>query len=346
MPITRHHSGCWLFQFDRVIAGTRQRANKVLPKGTTRAQADEYDRRESARLWEVATGGKPDEPMIDDAVLVYLEDHAPDGKHPLKNHAGIEGALFLMHAFYCGRPVTDLGKIVDEYLKDAKPIDGKRKVLARGTIRNRLAYLRAACRYAWKKGGKKGPNPAQLMDLPTVKNARHVYLTREQAVKVFRKMGLSWSRDAARVAFYTGWRINEVLQAEPMDTPDGLFLCIPDSKNDDPRIVPVHHRIAHLVRDHWPPDVTKWHASKMVKKALRACGLGHARLHDLRHSAASEMINNDVELYTVGKVLGHRSAASTARYAHLAAKKLRQAVGQIGARGAKISQPDPKPKGG
>jgi len=106
-------------------------------------------------------------------------------------------------------------------------------------------------------------------------------------------------------------------------------------------VVPVHRKVEHLVRRHWPPQVTKWTVSKAVKTAYRALGLGHARLHDLRHSAASEMINNDVDLYTVGGVLGHKSAASTARYAHLAARRLQAAVGKIG---AKISQPTPLAK--
>jgi integrase len=342
MPITRHHSGRWLYQFDKVIAGERVRLNKLLPKGTTRAQADEYDQRENARLWQAATGGKSGEPLIDDAVLVYLEDHSPTGKHPLKNHADLEASLFLLHPFYSGRPFSQLGAVVDEYFKGAKPVDPKKNApLSRATIRNRLAYLRSACRYYWKQQGKKGQNPGDFMNLPTVKNARHVYLTREQALPVFRRMGLSWSRDAARVAFYTGWRISEVLAAVPMESQHGLFLTIPDSKNEDPRIVPVHPKVAHLVRGEWPPAVTKWTASKAVKKALRAVGLGHARLHDLRHSAASEMINNGVDLYTVGKVLGHRSAVSTARYAHLAAKTLQGAVGKIGAR---KSQPGPEAK--
>jgi integrase len=184
-------------------------------------------------------------------------------------------------------------------------------------------------------------DPAERMVLPKVKNARHVYLTREQALRVFRVMGLSWSRDAARVAFYTGWRIGEVLNAQPIETPSGLALAITDSKNGLPRMVPVHNKIEHLVRRHWPPQVTKWTVSKAVKKALRTVGLGHSRLHDLRHSAASEMINNGIDLYTVGGVLGHKSAVSTARYAHLAHARLRDAVGMIG---AKKSQPDIKKK--
>lgn len=340
MPITRHHSGRWLYQFDRVIAGTRQRANRLLPKGWTREQANAYDQRETARLYELATGGKRPEPLIEDAVLLYLQDHAPDGKHPLKNHADIEGALALLHPFYAGRPMSDLGAIVDEYMKDAKGARGKK--LARATIRNRLAYLRSACRHFWKSVlKKKGANPADLMDLPTVKNARHVYLTRAQAVAVFRAMGLSWSRDAARVAFYTGWRISEVLSAVPQEVGGMLVLTIPDSKNDNPRVIPVHRKIEHLVRRHWPLQVTKWTASKATKAALRGVGLGHARFHDLRHSAASEMVNGGVDLYTIGGVLGHKSQVSTARYAHLAARRLESAVGTIG---AKISQPRPEAK--
>lgn len=54
--------------------------------------------------------------------------------------------------------------------------------------------------------------------------------------------------------------------------------------------------------------------------------------HDLRHSSASEMINAGVSLFTVGRVLGHRSAQSTARYSHLTHDTLADAVGKIGRR--------------
>ena len=42
------------------------------------------------------------------------------------------------------------------------------------------------------------------------------------------------------------------------------------------------------------------------------------RLHDLRHTLASWMINNGVtSLPAIGRVLGHKDARSTQRYAHL-----------------------------
>jgi site-specific recombinase XerD len=42
------------------------------------------------------------------------------------------------------------------------------------------------------------------------------------------------------------------------------------------------------------------------------------------------MINNGIDLYTVGAVLGHKDARSTQRYAHLATDALSAAVGKIG----------------
>jgi len=330
MPITRHHSGRWLFQFNRVIPGAgRQRANRILPEGWTRAQAQAYDQRETARLYALATGVQQQQHLIEEAVLVYLEQHATT----LKNHADIVASLAILHPYYAGKRMDQLPEVADGYRQAAE--------VSPATIRNRLAYLRAACRWAWKHKKMGKHDPAERMVLPKVKNARHVYLTREQALRVFREMGLSWSRDAARVAFYTGWRISEVLAARPIETPSGLALAINDSKNGLPRMVPVHRRVEHLVRRHWPPQVTKWTVSKDVKKALRAVGLGHARLHDLRHSAASEMINAGIDLYTVGGVLGHKSPISTARYAHLAHARLREAVGAIG---GKKMQPEGKKK--
>ncbi len=70
----------------------------------------------------------------------------------------------------------------------------------------------------------------------------------------------------------------------------------------------------------------------MFKASAVAAGLGHARFHDLRHATASEMVNAGVDLYTVGAVLGHKSAQSTQRYSHLRQDTLRQAMSAIGGR--------------
>ena len=46
------------------------------------------------------------------------------------------------------------------------------------------------------------------------------------------------------------------------------------------------------------------------------------------------MINADIDLYTVGAVLGHKSSESTKRYAHLATKKIEQVILKIGHKAA------------
>ncbi|WP_454709000.1 hypothetical protein [Delftia acidovorans] len=66
--------------------------------------------------------------------------------------------------------------------------------------------------------------------------------------------------------------------------------------------------------------------SKAFKAGARAADYSHARLH----STAVEMINAGVDLYTMGGVLGHKSAVSTKRYSHLATKTLKSAVALVG----------------
>jgi site-specific recombinase XerD len=48
------------------------------------------------------------------------------------------------------------------------------------------------------------------------------------------------------------------------------------------------------------------------------------RLHDLRHSVASDAINDGVPLEVVGKMLGHKNYRTTQRYAHIADTALRE----------------------
>ena len=57
-------------------------------------------------------------------------------------------------------------------------------------------------------------------------------------------------------------------------------------------------------------------------------GLGGLRIHDARHTYASQGLMNGVGLATVGKLLEHRQCATTAIYAHLAAAALRDSAAQ------------------
>ncbi|MBV5330824.1 MAG: site-specific integrase, partial [Chlorobium sp.] len=58
----------------------------------------------------------------------------------------------------------------------------------------------------------------------------------------------------------------------------------------------------------------------------KAAGLPDVRIHDLRHSMASNMVNSGQSLFLVSKVLGHTTLRMTERYAHLSQDTLLAAV--------------------
>lgn len=62
---------------------------------------------------------------------------------------------------------------------------------------------------------------------------------------------------------------------------------------------------------------------------IRRAGIEKFRVHDLRHTCASWMVQQGVPLLEVRDVLGHSSIEMTERYAHLAPDKLRSAVGVL-----------------
>ncbi len=68
-------------------------------------------------------------------------------------------------------------------------------------------------------------------------------------------------------------------------------------------------------------------------RVIRAkAGLDDVRLHDLRHAFASIAASSGMGLPIIGKMLGHTQAATTARYAHLAADPVKAAAASVAAK--------------
>jgi len=61
-------------------------------------------------------------------------------------------------------------------------------------------------------------------------------------------------------------------------------------------------------------------------KALEKAGLPRIRIHDLRHSFASNLVTAGVPLNVVQELLGHKDIHMTMVYAHLAPNAKRAAV--------------------
>lgn len=93
---------------------------------------------------------------------------------------------------------------------------------------------------------------------------------------------------------------------------------------------------------HWKPALvnarTCLHACGKDEEGKPACtkpkdhGVEYARPHTLRHTAASWLVMDGVDLYRVQHLLGHESYATTQRYAHLApdaSERITEAWGRI-----------------
>ena len=99
----------WRFEFSRVIAGRRCRASKLLPAGWSQAQADAFDRQESARLYAVGTGIQREDPLIDTAIALYLTD-----KTKLKSYKATAEHLAAIAWAYTGKRLGELASVASD----------------------------------------------------------------------------------------------------------------------------------------------------------------------------------------------------------------------------------------
>ena len=72
-------------------------------------------------------------------------------------------------------------------------------------------------------------------------------------------------------------------------------------------------------------DLSLW------RKVRREAGLAGVRLHDLRHTFASQAVLAGVALPVVSQLLGHAGARMTLRYAHVADRDVEAAAERVGA---------------
>ena len=67
------------------------------------------------------------------------------------------------------------------------------------------------------------------------------------------------------------------------------------------------------------------------RQLCRAAGITGLRVHDLRHSYASQLASGGASLPLIGALLGHSNPTTTGRYAHLLSDPLKDAVERVGA---------------
>lgn len=308
----------WRFKYRRIINGKKYRASRLLPEGWSRSRAEAYDRQETARLFAEASGIEQPQRLIDEAVQVYLEN-----KKHLKNYKKMMGDLVLLMPEYEGKPLDALPEMSKAFAKNSPH-------LAAATIRNRLAYLRAAVRYAYRFHDIGDRDYTEKMVFPSVSNERHVYRDRKEVLRLMRACKDLESRAIIKIAFYTGlrWR-SEILTLTKRSIKRDLFY-IGDTKNGEQHTVPIHPRLnVYLKRIPFAKHDRTYY--EHFKNAREAVGMGDTTMHTLRHSFASEMmIEHGADLRQVAMLLNHKSLQASKRYTHLSVDGKRKLMAKFG----------------
>jgi len=186
-------------------------------------------------------------------------------------------------------------------------------------------------------------NPASRIHMFAEDNKIERYMNDQQLANLLEVLRTDSSRSVCLIAMFllaTGCRLNEALSAcwSQVDK-DKRVWRIPASNSKSKRMRPVPLNDTALdvlnqlntegVYEHlFINKKTKKpyvNIAKVWEKLRSKAGLPHLRLHDLRHQAASNLINSGSSLYVVQQILGHSDPSVTQRYSHLSMKTLNEA---------------------
>jgi len=214
-----------------------------------------------------------------------------------------------------------------------------------------LALIRQVFNTAKRLGQYEGEPPTTNIKKPKVDNARMRFLTHEEADKLLNALKAKSADvyDMTLLSLHTGLRFSEIaaLTWQDVDLSKGT-LTIRDAKGGS-RYAFLTEQAAEMLnnRHHEKPSdyVFPGRKGKMDRISptfFRVVddlkfneGIDDRRLkicfHSCRHSYASWLIEQGQDLYTVQKLLGHKTNVMTQRYAHMSENRLKDAAAALGA---------------
>jgi integrase len=330
------------------VNGTTQRRPVIGTHGEITAE----QARAVAKRWlaDIAAGGDPSRdrqaykkaPTINDLCDRFLSDYARVRRKP--------GTVYdyerQIERFI--RPKLGSRKVVDITRSDVSSLHhGLRDTPYQA---NRVLALMSKMMNLAEQWGYRddGSNPCRHVEKYKEKK-RERYLTADelgrlgQVLSDVEKSGseLLSVVPAIRLLIFTGCRMSEILTLE-WDWVDFDQACIrlPDSKTGSKIVhlgepaLEVLNSIDRLAENPYVivGGKERKHLVNLEKpwRRIRAkAGLDDVRLHDLRHTYASFGVAGNLSLPMIGEMLGHKEAATTQRYAHLAADPVKQATDQV-----------------
>jgi integrase len=213
-----------------------------------------------------------------------------------------------------------------------------------GTVNRQITYLRTVLSYCVETGWMYRSPPIKKL----TERQRVRFLSDDELEALTDHLKASEERvmlPFVYCAISSGARAGELLSLEwkDVDTQKGVAL-IHKSKNTDGRKLYIRGRALDYlkafgkVRDLRSPGVfllnsgaplTHSKYGKLFREALTKAGIANFRFHDLRHTAASFLAQNGATLLEIQQVLGHRTPAMTARYAHLVESHVESVVDRV-----------------
>jgi len=245
--------------------------------------------------------------------------------------------------------------LADKPLRDIKPIQLERikKTMADAgrsaqTTRHILAAVRQVFNFAKRHGLYTGDNPVSLVKKPAADARRLRFLTHEEADRLLEALAERESNvhDMALLALHCGLRAGEIFSLTwgDVDMARGV-LILRNTKSGKTRAAFMTEDVAAMLatKAHRNPDDLVFPSSKggrivqiseTFNRTVTALGLNNGVtdprqkvvFHTLRHTFASWLVEQSVDLYTVKELMGHSTLAMTERYSHLAPDTLRRAV--------------------
>lgn len=335
-------SGGKTYALRYVDIGKRQRQHRI---GRFDSITNEQARKAAKRLRaEVELGGNPQaERQVKKAIPLYSElakQHLEHAEAYIKSHSSTEAILRLHILPRWGKLRLDEIRTQDISKWLGEKMNG-------GLAPSTAERIRMTFNRSFELGNRWGiagaeVNPVRNVTRRKFNNARERFLTPQEAARLHKATSESDNTQLASIVallLLTGARKMELLKARwaDVDLERRLWL-IPETKNGTPRYVPLSEQALAIIKKlprwekcEWlipnPKTRKPYNSIKRAWDTARvAAGMPELRIHDLRHSFCSSAVAAGVDLYTVGKIAGHKDYKSTQRYSHLANDTLMKAV--------------------
>jgi len=209
------------------------------------------------------------------------------------------------------------------------------------TVNRELTCFKTIFNWAIK-GKKASVNPVKGIKFLKVDNTRTRYLTEDEIKRLVENCP-PYFKPIIITALTTGMRKSEILNLKwkNVDLTNGIIF-LTDTKNGRMREIPICTLLYDKIQECKKLAVGEYVfcSSKgkpyskdirtMFLRILDKARISDFRFHDLRHTAASYLVMQGVDLLTVKEILGHQRIEMTLRYAHLSPLHKKSAIELLG----------------